>query len=99
MNRLINVDDIKNIELKNPLKKKKINPLAVGAAGLVVGAGVAAAITLNKNKKLRRKVASIMGDARDKAQGLTTQFMKEPEVKKAVKKAKTKTSKLKAKNK
>ncbi len=99
MNRLMNLDDIKEIQLKNPLKKKKVNPLAVGAAGLVVGAGVAAAITLNKNKKLRKKVVSLMDDARNKAQGLTTQFMKDPEVKKAVKKAKTNTKKLKAKTK
>lgn len=95
MNRLIKMDEIKNIELKNPLKKKKINPLVVGAAGIAVGAGVAAAISLKINKKLRKKVQVLVGDIKDQAVNYVSEIKNKPEINKNSKKTKI----VKAKNK
>lgn len=90
--------DIDEIKLKNPLRKKKINPVALGAAGLVVGAGVAAAITLGRNKKLQKKVKNFIGNVKGQAGELTASLKKDNNVKKTLKatkklKSKSKTSK------
>lgn len=93
--------DVEEIKLKNPLRKKQgINPIVVGAAGLVVGAGVAAAIALSRNKKLQKKVAGVVGDVANKSKKLAVQLTDndlskkdnlKDEKRKIVKKIKTKT--------
>lgn len=55
--------------MKNETQKKKgINPLIIGAAGLAVGAGVAATAALAmKNKKVSKNVKRIIEDVKDQA--------------------------------
>ena len=89
--------NLKDLKMPKSEKKKGVNPLiVVTAAGLVVGAGIAAATTL-KDKKTRTKVKKLLSDAKDQAVNYASTLRAQQskvekgtgKVKKVVRKAKT----------
>jgi hypothetical protein len=74
--------------MKNNFNKKngkKINPIVAGAAGMAVGAGIAAALS---DKKTKEKLGKVMGDIRSRVSEYMEKEHVGPKVKKEIKQVK-----------
>lgn len=74
----------------------KINPLAAGVAGAVVGAGAAvAAVQVLKEEKNRKKIKTVLENAKDQTLEYVKNARKSGEIQKDIKKAKQVAKKAK----
>lgn len=72
------------MEIKVRQKAKKgVSPIILGAAGIALGVGAAAAVTYKSNKKFQKRIDGIISDTKEQSESLADQIKKKfvPKVK------------------